>query len=370
MIRVCEPTLRGNELKYVSECIKTNWISSNGPFVTKFEKMFSKYCGAKYGVACCNGTVALHLALESLGIKEGDEVIIPDFTMIATANAVIYANAKPVLVDSDVETWCIDVTLIEEKITDRTKAIIPVHIYGHPCDMQPIRKIARKYGLYVLEDAAEAHGAEYRGKKCGSLGTVAAFSFYANKIITTGEGGMVLTNNKQIAKKAELLRNHAFAKRRFVHRMLGFNYRMTNLQAAVGVAQMEYIDDLIEARRRNAKLYNEFFEKADWITTPPEKPWAKNVYWMYGVLINKKAGMSVNKIRMKLAHKGIETRPFFVPMHRQPIYKRKDRRFPDLSGEFPVADMLSKSGFYLPSSSSLTESQIEYIAKALLKLKR
>ncbi len=369
MIPVCEPTLKGNELKYVTECIKTNWISSHGKFIKEFEEVFAAYCGVKYGIACSNGTTALHLALVSAGIKEGAEVIVPDFTMIACANAVIYSNAKPVFVDADPEIWCINPDLIEEKITEKTGAIMPVHIYGHPCDMDSINKIAKQYSLIVLEDAAEAHGAEYKGKKAGSLGDAAAFSFYANKIITTGEGGMVVTDDKKIAERARLLRNHAFTPERFVHEEIGFNYRLTNLQAAIGVAQMEKVEKLIEARRRNAKLYNEFFEKADWIITPSEKPWAKNVYWMYGIVLEKKSGLNARTARAKLLKKGIETRAFFYPMHLQPAF-RKRRGIAGIEGDFPVSTMLSEQGFYLPSSSHLTEDQIEKVAKAVLSLKK
>src|SRR3989344_1672719 len=224
MIPVCEPTLAGNELKYVTDCVKTNWISSAGKYIKEFEDRFSQFCGVKYGVSCSSGTAAIHLALEALGIGKGDEVIIPTFTMIATANAVIYAGAKPVLVDSELETWNMDVNKIEEKITKKTKAIMPVHTYGHPVDMDPIIKLAKDYNLKVIEDAAEAHGAEYKGKKVGGLSDASCFSFYSNKIITTGEGGMVLTNNDEVAEKARSLRNLAFTKPRFLHSEIGFNY--------------------------------------------------------------------------------------------------------------------------------------------------
>ncbi|MDI6737846.1 MAG: DegT/DnrJ/EryC1/StrS family aminotransferase, partial [Nanoarchaeota archaeon] len=248
MIPVCEPCMAGKELEYVSDCIKTNWISSNGRYITQFEDSFSRYCGTKYGIGCSNGTVALHLALAAIGIGPGDEVIIPDFTMIATANAVAYCGATPIPVDSEPRTWNMDVRQIKEKITSKTKAIMPVHIYGHPVDMDPLLKLAKEHNLLVIEDAAEAHGALYKNRKTGSLGDAACFSFYANKLITTGEGGMVVTNNEQIAEKARLLRNHAFGKPRFVHNEIGFNYRMTNIQAAIGCAQMEKIDEFVDAR--------------------------------------------------------------------------------------------------------------------------
>ena len=368
MIPVCEPTLTGNEAKYVLNCLKANWISSKGNYIEKFESMFSEYCGAKFGIACNSGTSALHLALLSLGIGKGDEVIIPTFTMIATCNAVIYCGAKPVLVDANKKDWCIDAAKIEEKITEKTKAIVPVHIYGHPCDMGPILKLAKKYGLYVIEDAAEAHGAEYKGKKVGCLGNAGCFSFYGNKIITTGEGGMVVTNDKAIASKARLLVNHAHATHRFLHNHIGFSYRLTNLQAAIGVAQMEHIDELIESRIKNAQLYNKIL-KGLGITLPPQRKWAKNVYWMYGILIKDDFGVSKENVIKKLKEKGIETRSFFYGMHLQPIYRKQIENFPNTNGKFPVSDHLSKNGMYLPSGSSLTEKQIHYIADSIKSLK-
>jgi len=371
MIPVCEPTLIGNEKKYVVKCMDTSWISSMGEYIQKFEEMFSKFCVVKYGVACNNGTTAIHLMLESMGIKNGDEVIIPTFTMIATSNAVSYTGAKPVLVDSEAETWNIDPAKIEEKITKNTKAIMVMHTYGHPCDMDAIQKIADKYNIPVVEDAAEATGAEYKGKKVGSLGKAAAFSFYSNKIITTGEGGMVVTNDKNIAEKARLLRNHGFGEPRFLHNEFGFNYRMTNVQAAIGVAQMEYADKLVDARIRNANLYNSLLKNVKGITLPPEEEWAKNVYWMYGILVEKEFGMTMPDVREALLKKGIDTRAFFIPMHRQPVFlNNKQDNFPDCSGSYPIADMLSQKGFYLPSSSSLKEEEIKQICEALISLKK
>ncbi|MBN2126851.1 MAG: DegT/DnrJ/EryC1/StrS family aminotransferase [Candidatus Diapherotrites archaeon] len=370
MIPVCEPTLKGNELKYVTDCIESNWISSQGKYIEKFEDEFSKFCETKHGIGCCNGTIAIHLALEALGIGKGDEVIIPSFTMIGTSNAVIYSQAKPVLIDSEPETWNIDVNKIEEKITKKTKAIMPVHTYGHPVDMKPLLEIAEKHDLKVIEDAAEAHGAEYKGKRIGSLSDVACFSFYANKIITTGEGGMLTTNNEEIAEKAKLLRNHAFGKLRFVHEELGFNYRMTNIQAAIGLAQMEKAEELVNKRIKNAQIYNSMLKEVKGIITPPKKEWAKNVYWMYGILIKKEFGMSAEKLREELLKEGIDSRAFFIPMHQQPVYQKKDERFPDISGKYPVADMLSKEGFYLPSSSSLTETQIKEITEKIKSIKK
>lgn len=367
MIPVCEPTIGEKELEYVTDCLKTNWISSQGKYIEQFEQKFADFCGVKHGVACSNGTTALHLGLAAAGIGPGDEVIIPTFTMIATANAVSYTGAKPVLVDSELETWNMDVSLIEEKITDKTKAILPVHTYGHPIDMGPLKEIAEKHSLFVFEDAAEAHGAEYKGKRAGSLGDAAAFSFYGNKIITTGEGGMVVTDDGKLAEKMRLLRNHAFTKPRFHHKEIGFNYRMTNIQAAIGVAQMERADELVEARIRNAKKYNKLLAGAD-VTLPPQAEWAKNVYWMYGVLLGDEYG-GVPESMGKLKAKGVDTRAFFYPMHKQELYQKKDSRFPDVSGSYPIAEKLSDRGLYLPSSSSLTDEQIATVAEALISLK-
>ena len=357
IIPVCEPTLIGKEKEYLLDCIETNWISSAGKYLNLFEKKFSEYCGAKYGICCMNGTVALHLALAVLGIKKGDEVIIPTFTMIATSNAVTYTGAKPVLVDSELRTWNMDETKIEEKITDRTKAIIPVHTYGHPCDLDKIYKIANKYNLYVVEDAAEAHGAEYKGKRIGSISIANCFSFYANKIITTGEGGMITTNNEELYKKAQVLRDHAFSPEiHFWHKYLGYNYRMTNLRAAVGLAQVEVFDELVSRRIKNAMLYNSLLKDVQGIALPPETPDVKNVYWMYSIRIEDEFKLSRDELRNYLAEHGIETRTFFIPIHLQPIFYEYYK-----NEQFPNSEYLCKTGLYLPSSGNLTRSDIEYI---------
>lgn len=362
IIPVCKPTLGGNELKYVQQAIETNWISSAGSFIRDFESQFAAACGTQYGIACANGTIAMHLGLATLGLEPGDEVIIPTFTMIATINAVTYCGATPVLVDMEPNYWQMDVEQIAAKITPRTKAIIPVHIYGHPTDMDPLLELARARGIMVIEDAAEAHGAEYKGRRCGSLGDAAGFSFYGNKIITTGEGGMITTNNREIAKLAWNLRDHAFShERHFWHKFVGFNYRMTNLQAAVGLAQVEQMDKFVENRRRNALEYNCRLHGIPGITTPPQAPWAKNVYWMYGLLVNEKEfGMNRDQLRQVLADNGIETRTFFIPMHCQPIYWEQYK-----GQRYPVAEALCRDGFYLPSASSLTLSEIEYITSVI-----
>jgi perosamine synthetase len=358
IIPVCEPTLSGKEKEYVLDCLESNWISSAGKYIPAFEEKFAAECGCKYGVACANGTVALHLGLAALGLEPGDEVILPTFTMIATINAVTYTGATPVLIDSEPGTWNMDVEQLAAKITPKTKAIIPVHTYGHPVDMDPLMELAERHGLFVIEDAAEAHGAEYKGRRAGGLGHAAAFSFYANKIITTGEGGMITTNNAKFASLTHNLRDHAFSsERHFWHKYVGFNYRMTNMQAAVGLAQTEQMSGFIESRRRNAALYTELLKEIPGIVTPPEASWAKNVFWMYSILVEDEFGLTRDGLRDYLARHGIETRTFFIPMHLQPIY------FEAFKGQrYPVAEMLCQRGFYLPSASSLTVQQIKYIA--------
>ena len=362
IIPVCEPTLGGNELKYVQQAVETNWISSAGGFIRDFEARFAEECGAKYGIACANGTVALHLALATLGLQPGDEVILPTFTMIATINAVTYCGATPVLVDNEPAFWQMDVEDVARKITPRTKAIIPVHIYGHPVDMDALNALACEHDILVIEDAAEAHGAEYKGRRTGGLGAAAAFSFYGNKILTTGEGGMITTNDQDIARLAWNLRDHAFSsERHFWHKFVGFNYRMTNLQAAVGLAQVERLDELVAARRRNAALYTSLLRDIPGIITPPEAEWAKNVFWMYGIMVERNAyGMNRDELRRVLADNGIETRTFFIPMHCQPVYWNTFK-----GQRFPVAERLCRDGFYLPSSSSLTVGEIERVAAVI-----
>ncbi len=364
MIPVCIPLLGGKELEYVNDCLKTNWISSKGKYVEEFEKNFAEYCGCKYGITTTNGTTALHLALASLDIKKGDEVIIPTFTMIATAFAVVYCGAKPVLVDAERETWNTDVEKIEKKITDRTKAIMPVHIYGHPCDMDPIMELAEEYDLYVVEDAAEAHGAEYKGKKAGGIGDIGCFSFYANKIITCGEGGMIVTNDDEIAERAKSLRNLSFPKdkRIYQHGEVGYNFRMTNIQAAIGLAQFERIDELVEKRRRNAHIYNELLKGVRGVTLPVEKEWAKNVYWMYSILIEDEFGIGRDELMGELGKMGIETRTFFASMHEQIVFQNMGL----FKGEsYPVAQELGNKGMYLPSSSGLKEEEIKVVCEAI-----
>ncbi len=363
LIRVCETSLRGNELAYLTECIESNWISSGGPFVRRFEDLFAEKVGCRFGVSCSNGTAALHLALATLGLRPGDEVVLPAFTMIATANAVAYTGASPVLVDSESTTWNIDPRRIETRIGPRTKAIVVVHTYGHPVDFNAIRRIAASREIPVLEDAAEAHGALYQGRPVGSLGEAATFSFYGNKIVSTGEGGMLTTNDSEIARIARLLRDHAFSQERhFWHSCLGFNYRMTNLQAAVGLAQTERLEDLVCARRRNARLYSERLRGIAGLRLPTESPDVRSVFWMFGLLVGDDFGISRDELRRRLARRGIETRSFFVPIHLQPIYFHRFR-----DERFPVAEDLCRRGLYLPSGSGLTEREIDIVTSEIAR---
>jgi perosamine synthetase len=358
MIQVCKPNLEGNETKYVLDCLSSNWISSSGKYIEEFEKKFAEYCGVKHGISCTSGTTALHLALLALGIKEGDEVIVPDFTMIASGNAVIYTGATPVFVDSELDTWNMDISKIEAKITKKTKAIMVMHTYGCPCNMDDILKLAKEHDLFIVEDAAEAIGSEYKGIKAGAFGDISAFSFYANKTITCGEGGMVVTNDDALAEKVRSLKNHCFSKPRFIHNDIGYNYRMTNIQAAIGLAQLERIDKLLNTRIQNAMLYNELLSKVDGITFPPEsKSYYINSYWVYGILIDeKKFGMSKETLMKKLEEQGIETRSFFHPMHSQPAYKNIK-----CAGKYPVSEKLWNEGLYLPSYYGLTREDIKHI---------
>lgn len=361
IIPVAAPRLDGNELKYLTECITTSWVSSAGRFVREFEESFARAVGCEYGIACCNGTVALHLALAALGIGPGDEVILPAFTMIATANAVVYTGASAVLVDAESGSWNLDPTLVEKKITNKTKAVVVVHTYGRPADMDALLEICAKHGLHLVEDAAEAHGALYHGQPVGSLGRLGTFSFYANKIITTGEGGMVTTSDPEIAAVARRLRDHAFSsERHFWHEYVGFNYRMTNLQAAVGLAQTERMSELVQARIDHAAQYSQLLHGIEGLELPSEGSGTRNVFWMYSLLVNDDFGCSRDELRAKLALKGIETRTFFIPIHFQPIY------FSRFKGQrFDVAERLCQRGLYLPSGSSLTSEEIRIVADAI-----
>ncbi|ADR19860.1 DegT/DnrJ/EryC1/StrS family aminotransferase [Calditerrivibrio nitroreducens] len=358
-IPVSEPTITEKEIEYVLQAVKSGWVSSLGEFITKFEEKFAKYVGTRYALTTSNGTTALHLALVSLGIKEGDEVIVPDLTFIATANAVAYTGAKPVFADIDPETWCIDPDDIKKKITSKTKAIIPVHLYGHPADMDPIMEIAEKYGLFVIEDCAEAHGAEYKGKKVGSIGHCGVFSFYGNKIITTGEGGIITTNDEKLYEKAKFLRDHAMSKdKRYWHTEVGYNYRMTNIQAALGLAQFERIDEIIQKKIQIFTWYKEYLGDIPEIKLNPEKEWAKNVFWMVCLLNEKFNEEKRDEFIKKLKENGIDTRPFFYPCSMMPTYK-KDGFINPISYE------IYKKGINLPSGYNLTREVVRWICQEI-----
>lgn len=370
-IPVCTPLLGGNEIKYVTDAVSTGWISSSGSYVTAFEEAFAKYCGVKYAVAVCNGTVAIHLALSALGIGKGDEVIIPSFTMIATAFAVCYTGATPVFVDADKDTFNIDVTKIEEKITSKTKAIIPVHIFGNMCNMDEIERIAKKHNLFIIEDSAEAHGAEYKGKKSGSFSDIASFSFFANKNLTTGEGGMVVTENEEYYKKCKYFKNMCFpvdAPRVYLHDDIGFNYRMSNLHAAIGLAQVEKADEYRDMRIKNAKLYMKYLSEVPGILFQKDEEYSLNVHWMNTIVIDPKVyGHTKDELIAHLKENNIDTRLLFQSMSKQKSLKAYGC---DCSGTYPVTDWLSDNGFYLPSASSLTEDQIKYICNVIKDFKK
>lgn len=360
-IPVNEPLLQGNEKKYLVECIDTGWISSEGPFVKKFEESFATRVGCKHGVAVCNGSAALDAAVVALGIGPGDEVILPTFTIISCVAAVVRAGAKPVLVDSDPLTGNMNVNQIEEKITPKTKAIMVVHIYGLPVDMDPVMALAEKYGLMVIEDAAEAHGLDYKGRPCGSFGDISTFSFYPNKHITTGEGGMVLTNDEKLAERCRSLRNLCFqSKQRFIHEELGWNFRMSNLQAAVGLAQLEKLDDHIARKRRMGQLYSELLKDIPGLQLPLEKTeYAENIYWVYGLVLSDDLPLDANNFMHRLSEEKIGTRPFFWPIHEQPIFKKMGL----FVGEnYPVAERIARRGLYIPSGLALTDEQMKQVA--------
>ena len=365
-IPVNVPLLDGNERRYLMECVETGWVSSEGPFVRRFEEALAARVGRRFGIAVANGTAALQVALRALSIGPGDEVVLPTFTIISCAVAVVRAGATPVLVDSDPDTWNPDVRQIERVLTPRTKAIMPVHTYGLPADLEPLLALARDRGVSIIEDAAELHGQTYRGRACGSFGDLSTFSFYANKNVTAGEGGMVLTDDPELAERCRSLRNLCFqASRRFVHEELGWNFRLSNLQAAVGLAQLERLDDHLERKRRMGERYSHLLKGLEGFQLPlAEADYAKSIYWVFG-LVSKRPDLDARTAMMRLGGVGVGTRPFFWPMHEQPVFRRmglfeRDRH--------PVAEGLARNGFYIPSGLGLTEGQIDRVAARLLDL--
>lgn len=363
-IVVAQPKLAGNEREYVLDCIDTNWISSIGKYISAFEETFAKFCNVKHAIATNNGTTALHLALVALNLQPGDEVIVPTVTYIATANVVRYCGAIPVLVDVCPDTMNINPIEIEKKITAKTRGIIPVHLYGHPAEMDAINAIAQKHNLWVVEDAAEAHGAEVNGHKVGSLGTCATFSFFGNKIVTTGEGGMVTTDDDELADKLRLFRGQGMdPKRRYWFPVIGYNYRMTNIAAAIGVAQMETVDQALASRALLAKWYDEAFAAfKDQIVLPKQLSWAKHVFWMYTIYLRDGDELKREKVRQYMDEMGIETRPVFYPMHVLPPYAEKQA--------YPVADLWAARGINLPTHQDLTETDVRYIVETLINALR
>lgn len=368
-IPVNQPLLDGNEKQYLNECIDTGWISSEGPFVSKFELAFASRVRRKHGIAVSSGSGALDAAIAALKIGSGDEVILPTFTIISCAAAIVRAGATPVLVDADPHTWNMNVTAIAAKITPRTKAIMMVHIYGLPVDVDPILKLAQQHGLWVIEDAAEMHGQTYKNEPCGSFGDISIFSFYPNKHITTGEGGMIVTNDDHLAERCRSLRNLCFQpQQRFVHEELGWNLRMTNLQAALGLAQLERLDEFVDRKRRMGQLYTHLLSEVPGIELPlATMPYAANIYWVYGIVLQEEIPFDATEVMKRLGRHHIGSRPFFWGMHEQPVFK-KQGLFENET--YPVAERLTRRGFYIPSGLALTEDQIERVADVVKTILR
>ncbi len=362
-IPVNEPLLGPRETEYVLDCVRSGWISSSGPYVARFEKAWARLCGVEHGVAVSSGTAALFAAVAALGLEPGDEVLMPTFTFIGCAHAILAAGATPVLVDCDERTWCMDVSQVAGLLTPRTRAVMAVHIYGHPVDMGSLRALALRHPLALVEDAAEAHGAEYCGIRTGGLGDVACFSFYANKILTTGEGGMVVTDDAELAARVRSYVNMAFRpERRFLHTEVGYNHRLTSLQAAVGLAQVEDFDRRVARKREIGARYTELLSDVEGLELPVEMPWARNVYWMYGIVVSEETGLDAQALAGRLETEGVETRPFFVGMHEQPVFLSRGL----FAGErYPVAERIARQGLYLPSGLGLADEDVEAVAAAV-----
>lgn len=361
-VPVNEPLLNGNEAKYLKECIETGWISSEGAFVHQFEAGMAKLTRRRHGIAVCNGSLALDLALQALSLEPGSEVILPTFTIVSCAAAVVRAGCVPVLVDSDPLTWNMDIQQVAAKITPRTSAIMAVHIYGLPVDMAPLMDLARKHGLAVIEDAAEAIGQTAYDRPCGSFGDISCFSFYPNKHITTGEGGMVLCNDDALAERCRSLRNLCFLpERRFVHNELGYNFRMSNIQAALGVAQLEKITSTLDKKRAIGERYRELLDGLPGIQLPLHKTaYAENLYWVFGLVLNDDVPFDAGECERRLQSLGVGTRPFFWPMHEQPVFMQRGMFRAE---RYPVAERLARRGFYVPSGVALTEEQMACVVQ-------
>ncbi len=372
MIPVNEPMLAEEDFLALQDTFRTGWISSAGRYVDEFEERWAAYCGVKYGIAVSNGTTALQVAVEAVGIGRGDEVVMPTFTIISCASAVVRAGGTPVLVDCDADTFCMSIEQVEAAITPRTKAIMVVHMYGHPVDMDPIMALAQRHGLYVIEDAAEVHGALYQSnrgtaqatwKKCGGIGHIATFSFFANKLITTGEGGMVVTNDPELAARSRSLRNLCFrGDRRFLHTEHGYQFRLTNMQAALGVGQVTRIESIVERKRWAATQYMQRLSDLTQLQLPMEHPWARSVFWVFGMVLADDVPFDATEFARRLKALGVETRPFFLGMHEQPVFHDmglfKDERH-------PVSERIARRGLYVPSGLALTLEQIDTVSQAV-----
>jgi perosamine synthetase len=370
MIPVNEPLLAGREQDYVSECLATGWISSSGTYIARFEREWASYCGMKHGIVVSNGTTALQIAVDALRLEPGDEVILPSFTIISCMLAVVRAGATPVLVDCDPKTYCLDLEQVAKVITARTRAVMLVHMYGHPVDMDRLNLLAEKYGLAIIEDAAQAHGSEYcsrrdggtKWRRCGGFGTLSTFSFFANKLVTTGEGGMILTNDDSLAERCRSLRNLCFKPVRFLHEEMGYNYRFTNVQAAIGVAQVERMADILARKHAMGKLYNELLAPIEELTLPTQEPWARINYWMYAVLLADTVELDAFQFAAALKDRGVETRPFFMGMHEQPVFHKLGM----FNGQhLPITEKLYRKGLYLPSGVAIHEGQIRAVVSAV-----
>jgi len=363
-IPVCEPDLSGNELQYLQQCIETNWVSSEGPYVRKLEEQLAERTGRRHGIAVANGTAALEIAVKVLGLGPGDEVIVPSFTIVSSVNAIVKSGATPVLVDLEPMTLTMDVNQVREKITAKTKAIMVVHIYGLPADMDPILDLAERNGLQVIEDAAEMLGQTYKERPCGAFGNVSVFSFYANKFVTTGEGGMMVTDDEAIAAACRGFRNLCFQPaRRFHHEDMGWNYRLNNLQAALGVAQLERLDETCQRKRKIAANYDQLLSGLEKIELPPsESMFAKSIYWVYGIVLSDEVSIDANKMMTGLDRRRIGSRPFFWPMHEQPVFQKMGL----FHGErHPVSERLARRGFYIPNGLGLSDDQQTYITESI-----
>jgi len=364
-IPVNTPLLNNDDAKAVYDAVKTGWISSEGPQVKEFEKKTSKWVNRKFASCVSSGTAALEIAIKSLKFNKGDEVIMPAFTIISNANAIIKSNLKPVLVDINLDTWNMNIQQIEKKITKKTKCLMVPHIYGFPNEMDKIAKIAKKFNLYTIEDAAEMIGSKYKDKLCGSFGDISIFSFYANKHITTGEGGMILTNNKAIDKRVKEFRNLSFGKiDRFNHQDISWNYRFTNIQAALGLSQLKRINKIVDKKFKIGNFYyNKLKNNKKIIIQPPKLKYAKNIYWVFGVIVKRNYKLSIDQIRKKLLKLNIQTRPFFWPIHQQDAYRGK--KLFNKKDKFPITEFVSKNGFYLPSGLGVSFKELEYVTRSI-----